>query len=93
MLAYRIQLFRRNSGMNQRQLAERLGVSASTIGMYEQNRRIPDISILVAMANIFDVSLDYLITGAEHQSATPSPDVRTPKLCPCSTCYWKSCKE
>lgn len=94
MLAYRIQFFRRNAGMNQRQLAKRLGVSSSTVSMYEQGRRTPDISILVAMAHIFDVSLDYLITGAEHQSSPSSfPDASTSRLCPCRTCYWKSCKE
>ena len=65
MLANQIRNLRRNAGMSQLQLAEKLNVSPSTIGMYEQGRRMPSVDILILMAKIFDVSLDYLIIGAE----------------------------
>lgn len=65
MLPCRIALLRRKTGMNQLQLAQLLHLSPSAIGMYEQGRRTPSIDILIHMAQIFDVSLDYLITGAE----------------------------
>ena len=63
MLGARIALLRRDRGMNQGQLAQRLGVSPSAVGMYEQGRREPSAAILVALADIFGVSTDYLLTG------------------------------
>lgn len=63
MLRKQIELLRRKKGWSQAELANRLHISPSTIGMYEQGRREPPIDILVAMSNEFDVSIDYLITG------------------------------
>ena len=51
--------------MSQSQLTKELSVSPSTIGMYEQGRRVPDLDTLIAMARLFNVSLDYLVTGKE----------------------------
>lgn len=51
-----IRILRKNSGMTQKQLAARLSLSASTIGMYEQNRRVPDPAIIRELAKIFNVS-------------------------------------
>lgn len=66
MLGSRIAALRKAKNMSQTQLAAYLRVSASTIGMYEQGRRMPDIQTLVQLAQLFDVSLDYLITGKER---------------------------
>lgn len=65
MLSKQIASLRKESRMSQSQLAAELKVSPSTIGMYEQGRRIPDIHTLISMARLFGVSLDYLITGEE----------------------------
>lgn len=51
--------------MGQTQLADFLRVSASTVGMYEQELSVPDMDALVQLAQLLDVSLDYLITGKE----------------------------
>ena len=69
MLRKQIELLRRKKGWSQAELACRLHISPSTIGMYEQGRREPPIDILVAMAKEFDVSIDYLITGTYRISA------------------------
>lgn len=63
MLGPRIAALRRAAGMNQADLAARLKISPSAVGMYEQGRREPSADILVAMSDIFGVSLDYLIRG------------------------------
>ena len=63
MLGARIALLRKNSGWSQADLARRLGISASAVGMYEQGRREPSSELLVAMAREFGVSVDYLLTG------------------------------
>lgn len=45
----------------QQQLAERLGVGASTVGMWEQGRREPDLDTLARIAQFFEVTLDDLV--------------------------------
>lgn len=91
MLARRIGALRIKKGLTQSQLAEILHVSASTIGMYEQGRRIPSIDMLVALSRVFDVSLDYLITGSDYSyTNNTSKTTQMIKDCPCSVCYWKN---
>lgn len=63
MLGARIAALRRESGLSQQQLAERLGCSTSAIGMYEQGRREPPGKLIVALAATFGVTTDYLLTG------------------------------
>ena len=64
MLGSRIATLRRQAGFSQAELAQRLQISASTVGMYEQGRREPSGELLVAMAREFGVSTDYLLTGS-----------------------------
>ena len=49
------------NGITQADLAKILKISSSTIGMYEQGRREPDKKILLAMADYFKVTTDYLL--------------------------------
>lgn len=63
MLGTRIALLRRQAGLSQRALAAALQLSPSTVGMYEQCRRIPSSELLVRMAQLFGVSTDFLLTG------------------------------
>ena len=67
MKGARIAALRRQMGMSQAQLAARLGVSPSAVGMYEQGRREPSADVLVQMGRLFGVSVDYILTGS------PSP--------------------
>lgn len=69
MLGARIAMLRKSSGLSQQELAKQLGVSASAVGMYEQGRREPPCEILVALARIFHVSTDFLLTGAPQASS------------------------
>ena len=68
MLGARIAALRRHAGLSQAELAQRLQISASAMGMYEQGRREPSAQILVAMAQVLGVTTDYLLTGV------PGPD-------------------
>ena len=63
MLGKRIAETRQKQGWSQADLAERLRISPSTVGMYEQGRREPPIDVLIAMSEEFGVTIDYLITG------------------------------
>ncbi len=74
MLGARIAALRQQAGLSQAQLAQKLQISASAVGMYEQGRRQPSGELLVAMGDLFGVGVDYLLTGrtataAEQQTA------------------------
>ena len=63
MLGARIAALRRQLGLSQAELAGALQISSSAVGMYEQGRREPSAQMLVAMAEFFHVTTDYLLTG------------------------------
>ena len=63
MLGPRIAALRRSKNISQGELARRLQVSPSAVGMYEQGRREPSAEILVRLARELEVSVDYLLTG------------------------------
>lgn len=48
-------------GMTQKQLAEHLGVTIRTITNYENGSREPNIGILIELADIFSIPIDYLV--------------------------------
>ena len=54
---------RRGCGMTQLELAERLGVSNKAVSKWENGQGYPDITLLPTLAEIFCVSIDYLIMG------------------------------
>lgn len=53
-------------GLSQQELAQKSGLSASSIGMYEQGRRKPSFEILEIFADTFNVDLDYLLGRAKN---------------------------
>jgi len=71
LLGERIAVLRRAKSLSQSQLAEKLNISPSTIGMYEQGRRAPSLELIVELAKILSVSTDLLLTG---RPAPPETD-------------------
>lgn len=61
MIGDMIKKERLKKDITQSELAKMIGVSPSTIGMYEQNRREPDSESLLKLADFFNVSTDYLL--------------------------------
>ena len=55
---------RKQAGMSQPELAEKLGVSRSAISMYECGTREPNFAMLEAIADLFNVDMNTL-TGTE----------------------------
>ena len=73
-----IKSLRIERGITQEQLAALLKVSRSTIGMYETGSREPDFETLEAIADIFNVDMDYLMGRSTVErknpvAATPIP--------------------
>ncbi|MFC5649870.1 helix-turn-helix domain-containing protein [Paenibacillus solisilvae] len=52
---------RENRGWTQEQTAALLGISRAALSHYEKNRREPDSEILSKFADMFNVSVDYLV--------------------------------
>ena len=61
MLGSRIKLLREEAGLKQDELAKKLAVSPSAIGMYERDLREPNNELTLKIANFFNVSIDYLL--------------------------------
>ena len=82
MFGQRITLQRKKLGISQTELAQRLCISPSAIGMYEQGRREPSNSILIALSKELHVSIDYLLTGHDWSHCDNSSN--TFLICPSS---------
>lgn len=52
---------RNSNNLSQAELAKKLNISRSSIGMFESNARIPTTDTLIRYAQFFEVSLDYLL--------------------------------
>ena len=60
---------RLSRGLTQEALAEAIGVSKSTISMYERGNREPDFETLEQLAKVFDVSASALIANKNEPDA------------------------
>ena len=72
----RIRELRENRSMSQEVLGKRVGRSKPVISSYENNLKTPPLDVLINMANVFNVSIDYLV-GIE-QRETLSVDGLSP---------------
>lgn len=57
----RIRLLRTEKGMTQKEAAVGLDIGYRAYQCYEYDQRYPDVPGLIAIADYFDVSLDYLV--------------------------------
>ena len=65
-LAENIKILREEKGISQSQLAERLFVTRQAVARWEKGNTRPDIETIGKLAEIFDVSVEYLVTGKEN---------------------------
>ena len=70
----KLQDLRKKCNLTQAELANKAGISTSTIGMYEQNRRRPNFQILKKICDILSTHADYLL---EENSNTNVSDLYT----------------
>ena len=54
---------REKKGISQKEMAERIGVAKSTYSMYESGSREPNLQTIRKIANVLDVSIEYLMNG------------------------------
>lgn len=65
IIAKNIAELRQKSGMTQMEFAEKLNYSDKAVSKWERGESLPDITVLTTIAELFHVTLDYLI-HAEH---------------------------
>jgi len=70
LLGENLRKAREEKGLTQAEVAKLLDISASTIGMYEQGRRDPDTDTLKKLAELYEVSTDYLLGRTDIPNAT-----------------------
>ena len=69
-LGKRIGALRREKGLKQDELAEKLGISPQAVSKWETDQTCPDISLLPTLAKILGVSVDELLSG--NQESAPA---------------------
>ena len=70
MLSERIYQFRRNSGLSQEQLAEKIGVSRQAISKWESGISTPELEKLLALSECFDITIDELVKDEAFTQGT-----------------------
>lgn len=63
----RIQQLRKERGLTQEQLAEKLNVSQNTIAKIESGLRRPSIDFLIELSMFFNTSMNYLVLGVHPE--------------------------
>ena len=66
---------RKEKGITQEEFAERLNISGRTVSRWETGHNMPDISLLIEIANFFNVSIPEIING-ERKSEIMNEDVK-----------------
>lgn len=69
MFQIRLKELREKAKLSQAALAQKIGVRQSTVGMWESGKNKPENAKLEALANLFQVSTDYLLGREEKPSA------------------------
>ncbi len=57
----RLMILRKQAGLSQEQLADRLGVTRQSVSKWESGTALPELVKLISLSEIFGVSLDYLV--------------------------------
>ncbi|MBQ3276579.1 MAG: helix-turn-helix domain-containing protein [Oscillospiraceae bacterium] len=66
---------RRQAGMTQAELADRLGISKSSVSMYERGNREPELDLLQRMADLFGVSAGVLLGREDAALVNGDPEL------------------
>lgn len=73
----RIQELRKGKGLSQEQLAETLGVSRQAVSKWEGGQSLPEVEKLIAMSNLFEVTIDYILKGETPPSTAVNDNHRS----------------
>ncbi len=72
-----IAVLRKASGMTQKELGDKLLVSDKTVSRWERDESLPDLSLIPAIAEIFDITADELLRGERNTTQNSSSNTET----------------
>ena len=70
----KLQILRKNKGLTQEDLADKLNISRAAVAKWEAGQSYPDISNLIQISNLMNVTIDYLV---KDQNCAVSPATGT----------------
>ncbi len=81
--ATRLMMLRKEHGLSQEELAERIGVSRQAVSKWERAESSPDLDNMVLLAKLYNVSLDALLlsddfSAKHYESAAPPEPAQDP---------------
>lgn len=68
LLEEKIKHYRKQAGISQERMAEKIGVSRQAITKWENGTGVPDISNLIAISDLFQISIDELISNGKNEN-------------------------
>lgn len=78
-LGQRIQELRKNLGLSQEELGEKMGVSRQAISKWEGDQTIPELDKLIALSKLFGLTVGQLLGVERPVPAPPAAPAKTPK--------------
>ena len=76
-IADRIQYLRKQRGLSQEELADKMGVSRQAVSKWESEQSTPDLDKIIIMSDLFEVTTDYILKGIEPVSPTSKLNIKT----------------
>ena len=64
--SHNLACYRRRAGLTQLELAEKLNYSDKSVSKWERGESLPDIAVLKEIADLFGVTLDYLVGRTDN---------------------------
>ena len=72
----RLKEARKNTGMTQEQVAEKILVSRVTLSHWENGKSLPDIASLISLSDLYQISLDELVKGDSKMTDKVKKDAK-----------------
>lgn len=77
VVASNISRLRKSKNMTQAELAERINYSDKSVSKWERAEALPDVAVLKSMAELFDVSVDFMLKTHDEWNVEPPKPTRS----------------
>ena len=67
---------RRERKLTQKEIADKLGVTYQAVSKWERGENLPDVLTLKKLADIYEVSVDYIINSGEEKNASMDNSIK-----------------
>ncbi|MCR4645193.1 MAG: helix-turn-helix domain-containing protein [Oscillospiraceae bacterium] len=81
-----IRRFRTELGLTQKELAERIHISDKAVSKWECGAGCPDVSLLLALAEVFGTDVQVLLSGEIDRNESEKGNMKKLKFYVCKTC-------